>query len=178
MLIKERHEIIIKHHPYCESLNKKLMEDVKTFRFYSPEELPFNTNIQGTQYNFGRRNKNEWTPSICLLVDWIYQLIGNISQGAEELDGKPRSTVWFARYNKGDYTKEHDHQLHALFAFVYFVNAPSGSSSLFFPTSGKKIKAEEGKVVIFPGNVRHSVPPNKCDNRIVVAGNIGYDFST
>ena len=52
------------------------------------------------------------------------------------------------------------------------------SSSLFFPTSGKKIKAEEGKVVIFPGNVRHSVPPNKCDNRIVVAGNIGYDFST
>ena len=34
------------------------------------------------------------------------------------------------------------------------------------------MKAEEGKVVIFPGNVFHHVPKNNCDGRIVLAGNI------
>ena len=58
------------------------------------------------------------------------------------------------------------------FSFVYFVRCPKGSSPLIFTTSGKKIKAEEGKVVIFPGNLLHHVPENKCDGRITLAGNI------
>ena len=58
------------------------------------------------------------------------------------------------------------------YSFVYFLRCPKGSSPLIFTTSGKRIKAEEGKVVIFPGNLKHHVPKNKCYDRIVLAGNI------
>ena len=50
-------------------------------------------------------------------------------------------------------------------------NAPPGSSSLYFPTSNKEITPDEGRVVVFPGNVEHYVPENKSDNRVVLVGN-------
>ena len=84
--------------------------------------------------------------------------------------------MWFARYNKNDSCTSHDHLPFALFSFVYFVNTPKGSSPLVFTTSGKKIKAEEGKVVIFPACVYHDVPPNECDGRIVMAGNVHINY--
>ena len=61
-----------------------------------------------------------------------------------------------------------------MFSFVYFIKCPKGSSPLVFTKSGKKIKAEEGKIVIFPGWLRHHVPKNKCEGRITMAGNIFY----
>ena len=39
MIIKERHEIIIKNHPYYESLNKKLMKDLESLEFFTPNNL-------------------------------------------------------------------------------------------------------------------------------------------
>ena len=60
------------------------------------------------------------------------------------------------------------------FSFVYFIKCPKGSAPLVFTTSGKRIKAEEGKVLIFPGNMKHHVPKNKGEGRMVLAGNIGY----
>ena len=51
-------------------------------------------------------------------------------------------------------------------------------SPLVFTTSGKKIKAEEGKVVIFSGDILHHVPKNRCNNRIVLAGNIFSHLTT
>jgi hypothetical protein len=181
LTIIERHNVIVEKHPHYQSLNMKLMEDVKKFKFFSPKNNTHTTNIQGSQYNF--HSKDLWTPSMNLIVDWVYMLVrekvrATINAGAMENDGNPTTNLWFARYNKGDYTFDHDHAWFALVAFVYFVNSPPGSSPLVFSTSGKKIKAEEGKVVIFPGTLRHGVPPNKCDNRIVLAGNIGYDLNT
>ena len=43
---------------------------------------------------------------------------------------------------------------------------------VFFNYSGKKVKAEDGKLVIFPAHVRHSVPKNKCKNRVSLIGNV------
>ena len=80
--------------------------------------------------------------------------------------------TWAARLDKGQQTLEHDHLFYATFAFVYFVNVPKGSSPLIFTTSGKKIKAEPGKLVLFPAPLRHKVPINKCDNRVTIASNI------
>ena len=57
------------------------------------------------------------------------------------------------------------------FSFVYFVKTPKGSSPLIFTNSGKRIKAEEGKIVIFPGRLLHHVPKNKCEGRMTLAGN-------
>ena len=33
-------------------------------------------------------------------------------------------------------------------------------------------KAEEGKIVIFSSTLKHYVPKNRCDNRLVLAGNM------
>ena len=76
-----------------------------------------------------------------------------------------------AHYNKGDYTMSHKH-VPSPFAFNYFIKTPPGSSPLVFTYSGKRVKAEEGKIVIFPGNLEHQVPKNRCDGRITLAGNI------
>ena len=43
---------------------------------------------------------------------------------------------------------------------------------MVFTTSGKRVKAEEGKVIIFPGNVLHHVPKTRSDGRVIMAGNI------
>ena len=40
----------------------------------------------------------------------------------------------------------------------------------------ERIKAEEGKIVIFTGSLVHGVQKNKCDGRIVVAGNVEAQF--
>ena len=79
--------------------------------------------------------------------------------------------MWFASYDKGNYVKVHNHLPFAVFSWVYFINSPRGSSPLIFTTTGKRIKPEEGKIVIFPSFIMHHVPKNKCDNRIVMAGN-------
>ena len=77
---------------------------------------------------------------------------------------------WLANYGRGDWTARHDHG--SWYSYVYFVRTPRGSSPLIFTTSGKRIKAQEGKVVIFPGNIMHHVPPNRGVERMTLAGNI------
>ena len=82
---------------------------------------------------------------------------------------------WQQKYHKGDFHDLHCHSVdRPEFSFVYFIKCPKGSSPLVFTKSGKKIKAEEGKVVIFPGWIRHHVPKNKCEGRITMAGIIFY----
>ena len=157
------------------------MEDIRLLEFFPPSKLPNYTNIQGTQCNL---REEERTSSMRLLIEWVDRLImerysySTPDSGAQEFNSKGRTNIWFAKYNKGDYTKDHDHCPFAIFSFVYFLNCPKGSSPLVFSTSGKRIKAEEGKVIIFSSHVRHGVPPNKCENRITLAGNMGYDLNT
>ena len=79
--------------------------------------------------------------------------------------------MWFARYGKGDYTKVHNH-IKALYSFVFFVNAPEGSSPLILTSSKTEIEPVPGKLVLFPGCIYHHVPENNCENRVVLAGNI------
>ena len=179
MIIKERHEIVIEKHPYYESLNKKLMKDLESLEFFTPDTLLKYTNVQGLQ-TISVEEKDR-TSSMVLVLEWVTQLLTNhigfsLRAGAAEFGGKVKYNMWFAKYNKGDYTKIHQHLPAALFGFVYFVNSPVGSSPLVFSTSGKKIKAEEGKVVIFPSSINHGVPFNRCENRVIMAANVGFDF--
>ena len=99
--------------------------------------------------------------------EWILSLTPLRKDGFEYfLDG-----CWLANYAKGDKTFPHAHTP-AVFSFVYFVKCPKGSSPLVFSTSGKRIKSEEGKLVLTNGCVRHHVPKSKCSGRIVYVGNI------
>ena len=159
-------KIEIHHHPHYQSLNEKLMDDLSKLNFYSHEQCINFTNIKGSQVQLtGHPLK---TKSVDLIENWAKQIIQDKLKRSTHF----KFVTWAARLDKGQQTLEHDHLFYATFAFVYFVNVPKGSSPLIFTTSGKKIKAEPGKLVLFPAPLRHKVPINKCDNRVTIASNI------
>ena len=80
------------------------------------------------------------------------------------------SECWGIIYNDGDYVERHNHEP-SYYSFVYYVNTPKGSSHLVFDTSGYKVKAKEGKLVIFDSKLYHHVPTNRSMNRTVISGN-------
>ena len=160
MKVRENHEIIIDKYPFAGRLNSRLLSDAEGIDY----PLSFKTNVKGKMSKWSVESDNLET-----LKEWITSLV------KEKHNFRGYQLVfkemWYARYDKNDHTLEHDHNLSWL-SFVYFVKCPRGSSPLIFTTSRKKVKAEEGKVVIFPSWIRHSVPKNRCEDRVVVAGNI------
>ena len=163
-LIREEMPIIIENHPHYKSLNSKLLQDAESMGY--PES--YKSNVKAKMSNWQCDSKN-----INIIKNWVKQIL------VRDCKFDPTSTgyhldvieTWFSKYDKGDYTNLHSH-INTLWSFVYFINCPKGSSPLIFKTSGKKIKAEEGKLVIFPGTILHYVPQNKCENRVVLAGNV------
>tara|TARA_B100000287_G_C20187715_1_gene604813 strand:- start:46 stop:585 length:540 start_codon:yes stop_codon:yes gene_type:complete len=177
MIVREKHLVVVDIHPYYQALNERLLEDVSRFNFYTPAENTHSTNIMGSQYNL---KKGEETSAVKLVLDWVYSRLRSdyrgYSLGAEEHQAQFNCMSWFARYNEGEYTLSHRHKS-VLFGFVYFIKAPKGAAPFVFTTSGNRIKAEEGKVIIFPGNLYHHVPKNKCKDRLVLAGNIIFQLN-
>ena len=179
MKIKEYHSVIVDKHPYAETLNKKLMDEADRLDFYTPIDNRNYTNIRGSQYNFpvgtepeGVRTVMKWVDGLCYANHFMHRT-ALVEHNLLHVE----MAVWFAKYEEKQYTIDHDHRSDLL-AFVYFVNTPKGSSPLIFTTSGKKIKAEAGKIVVFPGTIRHCVPKNNCKNRLVLAGNIIFKHTT
>ena len=164
---KENLKIEIHHHPHYQSLNDKLMNDFSNLSFadYHPYEY---TNIRGSQFNFVDLEPSSIPKGVTLIENWVQQII----QSKLKLPLTYKFTTWAAKLDKGQETIDHNHLYVASLAFVYFVNTPIGASPLVFTTSGKRIKAESGKLVIFPASLRHKVPINKCDNRVTIASNI------
>ena len=163
MRVREQLEVIINHHPYYESINPKILEEFK--HLYFTREI-YNSDGGKTSVRAEQTHNDVTTPTMSLIRQWIIDLMLVNRNFNCRIDD-----CWGAKYDKGDYTLSHNHYT-APFAFVYFIKCPRGSSPLVFTTSGKRIKEEEGKVVIFPGYLYHQVPKNKCDDRIVLAGNL------
>ena len=170
MKIRENYDIIVETLPDYEYLNKALVrESLINLERGLVNKTTF-SNLVGADKIYTDDPSNTSSP---LLARWVGDKIRSYYN---RKDASVQITysidMWFARYNKNDSCTSHDHLPFALFSFVYFVNTPKGSSPLVFTSSGKKIKAEEGKVVIFPSMMKHHVPSNKCENRLVVAGNV------
>ena len=167
MEIKEKFKVHIHTYPHSKSLNVQLYHDSKLIG--SPGRQGYYTNIVG---------KKSFTPGpnspAQKIADWVKSLL--ISRYFEQSKvSQPQemcSSMWYATYGKEDYAKSHDHVPFAFWSWVYFINTPPGSSPLVFTTSGKRVKAEPGKLVIFPGWVKHHVPKNKCEDRVVLVGNV------
>ena len=159
-MVRENLKVLVEYHPFHESIKKKILED--NFNFIR------NAIVDGYASNLrAERTVGEYYPkSVDLIKEWVINIIRNDYGGFDyNID------AWVAKYSEGDYAIEHDHIPYA-FSYVYFVNTPKGSSPLVFSTSGKRIKAEEGKVIIFPGSLRHHVPKNRCEGRVIIAGNV------
>ena len=78
---------------------------------------------------------------------------------------------WGILYDKGQSVIRHNHFPYCL-SFVYFIKTPRGSTPLIM--EGKRIKAEEGKLVMFHANQIHLCNPSKANGRCCLVGNIRY----
>ena len=158
MKIREYLEVHIEKYPYWEELNEKLIRDAELVEY----DQTYSTNVKARKSDWQTR-----TPSVEKINDYV----GKVLQGYYPwMKTVNVIQCWFANYNKYDYAIVHDH-CGCDWSYVYFVKTPPGSSPLVFTTSGKRIKAEAGKIVIFPSFLQHHVPKNKCDGRITLAGN-------
>ena len=155
----EKIEFVTVEHPMGEHLRQLLLHESKTIDY----NMSYKTNVQASM--------TEWeveTKGVKILGEWITEdILGSAYKQYKMI----LSNVWFAKYSKEEYTRSHAH-LPAVFSFVYFIQSPSGSSPLVFTYSKKEIEPKEGLLVLFPSVLYHQVPPNKCDDRIVLAGNI------
>ena len=164
-LARENLDVHVHKHPHHKSLNEQLMQDISTLDFVWHEDNIHGTNIKGRQFNFVSNPGIPKPKGVQLLEQWVRQVIT-----LDYID--INFATWVARLDKGQETVSHYHHPHCSMVFVYFVNTPKGSSPLVFPTSGKKVKAEAGTLVIHPSTLVHKVPPNKCDGRITIASNL------
>ena len=166
MKIREDHYIIEKSYPFANSIKDKILDQINNFSFirdmYNIDGG--SSNVKAPQTSAIQDATN--ISSVKLLLKWILDLLPNHSN-----DNFRVENFWVVHYSREDFTVSHCHYP-AQWSWVYFVNSPKGSSPLVFTTSGKRIKADEGKVVIFSGDILHHVPKNKCNDRIVLAGNI------
>ena len=165
---REKLEIEIHHHPHYQSLNEKLIDDLSKFNFCSYKQNSYFTNIKGSQFSFSGTQLNLKPRGVTLIENWVEQIVQDRTNNSFDFI----FNTWAARLDKGQETLEHSHLHFCSLVYVYFVNTPKGSSPLVFPTSGKKVKAESGKLVLFPSSLYHKVPVNKCDNRVTIASNI------
>ena len=165
MRYKENLEVYIEYYSNSQPLNEQILKESVEFRWVDDVRLAGggSSNVKASQ----TQENIVVSPSIKVIYEWVFDRLRILYPGWKY----GINAAWLARYDKGDYTVSHDH-IPAAFSFVYFVKCPKGSAPLIFTTSGKRIKAEEGKVLIFPGNMRHHVPANKSDGRMVLAGNV------
>ena len=155
-------DIIIDKHPLFEVINKKLLDDVEKAEFSNPSPSVVTAHMSTYLSD---------SKTIQGLTDWITFLLGR--HYGFDSDKSAQLTFyncWFIKYKRGEETFSHHHSP-AVFSFVYYIQTPKGSAPMIFTHSGKRIKAEEGKVVIFPGYVKHHAPKSRCDGRIILSGN-------
>ena len=109
-------------------------------------------------------------PDIEKLYNFIVTQLLPGTYGLTPLSGE----VWGVRYGEGERIDWHNHRTSRR-SFAYYANCPEGSSPLMFKEGNISIAPEEGKIVIFDGRLSHKVPPNKCDGRVIVSGNLFFE---
>lgn len=111
------------------------------------------------------------TPNFNILRKYILQCVSHhCPHSSMWKDAWEIPNIWGLIYRKGDSTLEHDHSP-SIYSFVYYVNCPPGSAPLKF--RGHTIKPKNGRLTIFPSNLKHWVPKHKLNqNRIVISGNL------
>ena len=169
MKVFQRTAIRTFHYPFADKLNPKLHEIILQ------QAVNRDMGATMTAWKAGFHIKE-----FSLIGDWAFNTVKNFNEVGTAFDDifeLHLKDMWGQYYKRGDYQITHHHNPH-YWSFVYFVNTPSGSSPLVLQDKNgwKKIKAEEGKIICFPAWIYHHVPPNKCKERSVVVGNLGYDF--
>lgn len=93
----------------------------------------------------------------------------------------PQIELWYADYHEGGFAREHAHG-YTVLSFVYYLETAAGASGLVFHENGLEIgqpiersrthvPVSTGDLLMFPGFLKHSVPPT-AGTRKILAGNI------
>ena len=107
------------------------------------------------------------------LADIVIDIAKEASPNEVELE---LYDMWGAVYNRGDFSKNHDHWPHP-WSFVYYVKS-NGATPIIFPDCSYSLNPKTGDIVLFPGIIRHGVPIHESDEeRIIVSGNINIKYS-
>ena len=150
-------DLIIEQHPDYEKLNSNLLKESEGVIY------------DWSDITYVRGKMSEW--HIC------GKYIDVIKECAKTLIPPVKGMItriidaWYARYDYGNHALVHNHgDMYA--SFVYYVKTPEGSSPIVFPDENETVEAKEGNLLIFPGHINHYVPENKCEGRVIIAGNI------
>lgn len=158
--IRERLKIFESRYPFANNLNPRLHKVI--LEIGDTLDKPGSVDAKMTEW----RTENK-------LFDIVTSFIGKHIETDFGIYGMTCSECWGIICDNGDSIETHNHQP-SQFSFAYYVNTPKGSSPLVFDTSGYKVKAESGKIVIFDSKLKHHVPKNKCDGRSLISGNFIY----
>lgn len=78
---------------------------------------------------------------------------------------------WMGIYKENQSVTSHTHDP-AYKSFCYYINTTEPNTPMVFPDIGIEIEAITDRLIIFPSHVKHSVPPCRGEERIMIAGNI------
>ena len=170
---------IISEFPQALELNSILYDRV--CENFCSEENRGQGDLGGRRTNFNLHEQN--IKEVDILLAWIKDVLPEIStkfasEEHEESYGFDINAFeivgcWGAHYNRGEGLVRHSHFPYAI-SFVYYVKTPKGFSPLIIEDENVDVK--EGECVFFLAYNYHSVQPNNCDGRCVIAGNILYRF--
>jgi len=167
MKIRHNAKIIIGDYQFAESLKQEVLHQLK-----------YATDIGHTNVKASMHTGWNWLPDNQKIKNFKSFIESEIEKhfrpgatvGSERDYGRIK-VFWGNVYKKGDYAQKHDHKP-CQYSFSYFVKSKWYDSPLIFNDGGEKIRPKEGRYVIFPGYLNHSVPKNRYDHdRITLSGN-------
>jgi len=149
-------------YPKAQEINEILFHTIQDKRPH--DERPYEANCTMTEWDLYSSDT-----IVKDLVTWIY---GKIDEEFDppEHDLKTIET-WGVTYKNGENIDWHSHG-NATYSFAYYVNVPPGASPILFRKPDEVFEARSGNVIIFESSRQHMVPPNNCDGRCAISGNI------
>ena len=164
ILFKERYPVILKDYKDWKDLNPLLEKYIRQ----QGDRINFQSNVkaQMTEWNMQLEAGGEHFQE---LVNFVRE----VSMECSQVQFIPDCyDCWGAVYKKGNHTVSHDHWP-AIWSWTYYVNVTSECAPLVFTNTDYKVQPYNGLLVMFPGWVKHKVPPQESDHeRVMVAGNL------
>ena len=167
MKVKHNAEIIVRDYQFAESLNKEVLH-----------QLQFAENVGHTNVKSSLHTVWDWLPDNQKIKNFKSFITSEIqnhfkpgNSGYTKREYGKITVFWGNVYRKGDYAGKHNHTP-CQYSFVYFVKAKWYDSPLVFNVGGEKIRPKEGRYVIFPSYLMHSVPKHRYNHeRVTLSGN-------
>ena len=167
MKVKHNAEIIVRDYQFAESLNKEVLH-----------QLQFAENVGHTNVKASLHTVWDWLPDNQKIKNFKSFITSEIqnhfkpgNSGYTKSEYGKIKVFWGNVYRKGDYAGKHNHTP-CQYSFVYFVKAKWYDSPLVFNVGGEKIRPKEGRYIIFPSYLMHSVPKHRYNHeRVTLSGN-------